>query len=418
MDERAAKTGAFLLPGIEPDDVPRLRALLDARVLLDTFIGVFRGSVNDVIVRILVLSTLAGRGEAPRWTPADLDSALGFIEPSSLETARLRLSKFGLIVFDSADGTYAIGDYAFIVLSAWSASIQFADERFGELGFMNAQIVGGAETLGVPEDLFRFALARTNTLHHELERAIITGSTAAIREARDKIGDAFKWGEQSVSILEKIAPDPDIGIERRVAAQQLADAQSRMLTMAPRLDGTLHALDAQRVRLGDSGVDTADVKAWLRLSTHDSLVDLVELTGVPTANPGFILQDVAVDVAEEIILSERVEDVPLPDAVDPVEAELPELNFDRERLERLFVILDGVMAPLPLAELVENREFDEASYYLSLVSLLGSRGEVSQHDPAAKLADYKLELTIEDGLTDVPSGEVAKVSTGHIRPKS
>lgn len=417
MDERVRKSSSFLLPGFEPGDIPRLQALLDARPLLEAFIGIFRGSTDEVIVRILVLSALASRGEAPRWTPSELDAALGFIDPIALETARTRLSKYGLIVYDSAEGTYGVGDHAFIVLAAWSSAMQFADERFGEFGFMNAQIVGGAETLGVPEDLLRFALARTNTLHHELERAIITGSVTAIQEARAKINDAFTWGQQGVEILDKIAPDPNIRAERRIAARRLADAQSRMLGLAPRLDRTLHALETQRVRLGDSGLDSADLKAWLRLSSPDTLVRLIELTGIPTRAPGFLLSDVAVDAAEEIIHSDRPEDFSLPEPSDPIEVPPPEIAFDKECLDRLFLVLDTVDTPLPLASVLDHKTFDEASYHFSLLPLLGGQGDLSDHDPAARLATYSLALHIESGLTDVANGEVASVSSGDVRPK-
>jgi hypothetical protein len=417
MDERISQLDSFLRPGFASDDVPRLQTLLGARNLIDTFIGIFRGSTEEVIIRILVLTTLASRGEAPRWTPAELDAALGFIEPVALETARTRLSKYGLIVYDSADGTYAVGDHAFIVLAAWASAMQFADARFGEFGFMNAQIVGGAETLGVHEDLLRFALARTNTLHHELERAIVTGSATAIQEARTKINDVFTWGEQGVEILEKIAPDPDIGAERRVAARQLADSQSRMLGLAPRLDRTLHALETQRVRLGDSGLDSTDLKTWLRLCSSDTLISLIEFAGIPMPGPVFILGDIAIDVAEELINSDRPQDVSLPKAVDVVETLPPEITFDKESLDRLFSILDGIDRPLPLTSIVENKTFAEASYHLSLLPLLGGRGEISNHDPAARLATYSLELHLEQGLTDVSTGEVASVSSGQLRPK-
>lgn len=417
MDEHVSQPDSFLRSGFEPGDIPRLQTLLGARNLIDTFIGIFRGSTEEVIIRILVLTTLASRGEAPRWTPADLDAALGFIEPVALETARTRLSKYGLIVYDSADGTYAVGDHAFIVLAAWASAMQFADARFGEFGFMNAQIVGGAETLGVHEDLLRFALARTNTLHHELERAIVTGSVTAIQEARAKIKDVFTWGEQGVEILEKIAPDAEIGAERRVAARQLADSQSRMLGLAPRLDRTLHALEAQRVRLGDSGLDTTDLKTWLRLCSSDTLVNLIEFTGIPMPGAAFILGDIALDVAEELINSDRPQDVPLPAAVEVVETAGPEITFDKASLDRLFGILDKVVQPLPLTSIVENKTFAEASYHLSLLPLLGGRGEISDHDPAARLTTYSLELHLEQSLTDVAAGEVASVSTGLLHPK-
>lgn len=417
MDERVDASAPFLLPGFEVADVPRLRALMDGRKLLDVFIGIFRGSEEEVVVRLLVLSTLASRAEAPRWSPADLSAALAYLDPVSLETARRRLSEYGLLVYDSAEGTYAVGEHAFIVLAAWASAMQFADGRFGEFGFMNAQIAGSEATLGVSDDLLRFALARTNTLHQEIERAIVTGSATAIEEARGKVKDVFQWGTQAVDILERIAPDPTITSDRRAAARRLADAQSRMLGLAPRLDRTLHALDAQRIRLGDSGLDTADVKAWLRLRTVDELVNLTELVGVPIRSPGFVLGDIATDVAEDLILEERPDVVPLPAPVEPQEAAPPEVDFDPARLERLFAFLDEVREPVPLASLATDKAFDEASYHFSLLTLLGGGGEINTGDPAAPLAKYPLDLDIDTELTAVASGEVAAVSEGRVRPR-
>lgn len=418
MDERVRETLSFLLPDFKPGDIPHLQTLLDGRQLLDAFITIFRGPIEEVIVRILVLATLARRGEAPRWTPHEIEQALKFIEPTVLDTARTRLSKFGLIVYDATDGTYSVGDLAFIVLAAWSSAMQFADERFGEFGFMNAQIVGGAQTLGVPEDLLRFALARTNTLHHELERAIVTGSADAIQEARVKINDAFMWGQQGVEILDKIAPDPNIGAERRNAARQLADAQSRMLGLAPRLDRTLHALESQRVRLGDSGIDSADLNTWLQLSSQDTLTSLIELAGIPMRAPGFLLDEVAIDVAQTTIQSERPEDFSLPPSAEAAEVPAPEVDVDRESLDRLFSNLDDVTGPVTLASLLSKKSFEEASYHFSLLPLLGGRGEVGDHDPASRLSTYALDLEIEPGVTLIADGDVAAVSNGHLRPRN
>lgn len=417
MEERVKQSVSFLLPGFEPGDIPRLQTLLDARPLLEAFIGIFRGGHEEVIVRLLVLATLASRGDTPRWTPAEFDAALGFIDPTSRETARLRLSKSGLIVYDSADGTYAVGEHAFIALAAWASAMQFADERFGEFGFMNAQIAGGAETLGVPDDLLRFALARTNTLLHELESAVVTGSAATIKGARQKILDVFDWGEQGVEILEKIAPNPEIGPERRMAARQLADAQSRMLGLAPRLDRTLHALEAQRVRFGDSGLDSADLREWLRFCEPEALMELIEFAGLPMPIPGFILGDVALDTAEEFLKLDRAQEEPLPQASEAADVTLPETDFDENSLNRLLVFLDGIETPAPLTAFVENKPFDEASYHFSLLPLLGAKGEVSDHDPAARLMTYSLTLHVEAETTDVTTGEVAKVSVGEVRPK-
>lgn len=417
MDDQTRQSDPFLIPGIEVGDVPRLEALLNAKHLLRAFMGIFRGTHEEVVVRILVLATLASRGEAPRWTPAEVDSALGYIEPVSLETARTRLSKYGLILYDAADGTYAVSDVAFLVLAAWAQVMQFVDTRFGEFALMNAQILGGSETLGVSEDILRFALARTNTLHHDIEHAIVTGSRSAIQDALTRVKDVFQWGEQGVELLERIVPDETVDSERRAAARRLAHAQGQMLGLAPRLDRTLHALDAQRLRLGESGLDTADVEAWLRMSTVSSLVDIVELAGVPLHFSAFIHPTIAIDTAEELLESDGKEEVPLPPPQEPVELEMREWSTDTVDLDTFCVFLDGVDEPVLLTALVNDLRFDEASYRFSLLPMLGAEGDFANDDVAKRLSAYPLTIELTSESAEVPSGEVASISAGTIQPK-
>ncbi len=63
---------SFLMPGVEPDDVPTLWALVRARPLVDTFITLFRGGEEEVFIRLHVLREIGARADHPRWLPEEL----------------------------------------------------------------------------------------------------------------------------------------------------------------------------------------------------------------------------------------------------------------------------------------------------------------------------------------------------------
>jgi hypothetical protein len=125
--------------------------------------------------------------------------------------------------------------------------------------------------------------------------------------------------------------------------------------------------------------------------------------------------DISADVAEAALNAERIEDTPLPSPVssETIDFELPLLNT--ERLDYFVEHLRHLETEESLARLVETLSFDEASYRLSLLPLIGERGMLSAEDPAVKLADLPLDVEIRDALDDVATGEVCKISAGRVR---
>ena len=53
----------FFRPGVEPEDLPALFPLLRARDALGAFTALFRGTDEDVLVRLLVLREIGHRGD-------------------------------------------------------------------------------------------------------------------------------------------------------------------------------------------------------------------------------------------------------------------------------------------------------------------------------------------------------------------
>jgi hypothetical protein len=190
-----------------------------------------------------------------------------------------------------------------------------------------------------------------------------------------------------------------------------------MLGLAPSLDQALHAMEAQRVHLGASGLSSGDIQAWLRKQDIDALFGLSAVTAALLRSPPFMASDVSVDVAEGVLNAERVDDTPLPPPVpsETTDFELPLLNT--ERLDHFVEHLRHLETEESLARLVETLPFDEASYRLSLLPLIGERGTLAAEDPAVRLADLPLTVQIGDALDEVLTGEVYKISAGQVRPR-
>lgn len=408
----------LLTPGVATTDVPGLSDILENGPLLGAFIGLFRGPVDDILLRLLVLTQMAERGVAPRWTPDEIRTQLGFLTPTKVENTLARLRSVGLLSYEVAAGTYRITPRAFIVLAAWSSARNFAQQQFGDLGFLNAQIAGNAETLGVPEQILSFALASTETLRTDIESAIQTNSMLAIRAARERVQEAFLWAKKGVELLERIAPDANIDSRRRETARQLAQAQSKLLRVNPRLDHIIHQMEAQHVRLGQWGLSTTDIHAWLRAQATSTLADLAVAEAAAFNPPGFMRADVALDIAEEVLASEPAAEEALPPLPTVEDTHLPEMPVDLSHFETCLERLEGVREPLFLSELIDGAPFSESSYRLSLLPLLNEPHDGSPTDPAARLTALGLIAVFEDLIEEIDEGETAQLTRGRVEPAS
>src|SRR4029453_12083878 len=85
-----------LAPGIDPEDITPLWLLQSKLPVLEAFITLFRGSMSDNLVRLLVLGEMGRRGEAPEWTFAELRQTFAYMTPAPLESALRPLPARGL----------------------------------------------------------------------------------------------------------------------------------------------------------------------------------------------------------------------------------------------------------------------------------------------------------------------------------
>jgi hypothetical protein len=262
-----------------------------------------------------------------------------------------------------------------------------------------------------------FTLAGTETLKSDIENAITTGSASAIRAAREKVAEAFRWAEKGVDLLEKIAPDTALSSQRRETARELAQSQSSLLSLLPRLDHIIHQIESQRIHLGQSGLTTTDIHAWLTSLPTDRLFALSTDSEEAVFNScGFLLGDIALDVAEDLLSTEPTVDEGLPPPPDIENAILPDTAEDLRAFDECYADLLTITEPTSLRSLLQALPFGEASYRFSLLPLIGEKGELSQHDPAAKLLTLNLEFILKDALESIEVGQLEKLSEGELKP--
>ena len=181
----------------------------------------------------------------------------------------------------------------------------------------------------------------------------------------------------------------------------------------------LAQLAAQRVHLGQSGLTSTDIAAYLR---RCSQAELARLAGglLPALPQLACLTPAEMADTAEFELCGRLRPT-LDDDSLPPPAGAPEADADAvERLwmaEALYARLAEVREPTLLSDAVLADSWPETAYRLSLLALLGdpeSRGEASV---IAELARLPLQLDISPEMTALDHPTVAGLSRGLLLPK-
>src|ERR687896_57841 len=97
-----------LAPGIDPEDITPLWLLQSKLPVLEAFMTLFRGTMSDSLVRLLVVGEMGRRGHAPEWTFAELRQTFAYLAPAPLETALRRLRSGSLLRYDAAESAYVL----------------------------------------------------------------------------------------------------------------------------------------------------------------------------------------------------------------------------------------------------------------------------------------------------------------------
>jgi hypothetical protein len=411
---------SFLMPGVEPDDVPTLWALVRARPMVDTFITLFRGGEEEVFIRLHVLREIGARADLPRWLPEELRRHFSYVDSIKLETVLKRLRENGLMAFGE-DGTYQLSDAGRNAVAAVSALLRFGENEDAELGFLTTQLAGMQATGTLTPEMLQHLLAKLNALTASFEDAIASGSEFRILDARSRLSSNIRWLDKGTQILRSLLvgdddEDQDITPEIARTAHAIGLAQSRLARVDAAFQRALNKIESQRVTLGASGVSSSDAISWLRGLDIRRIAALSD--GAMGAGPrtqfvagGHELLDRA-----ESALSEEVRQMEADTALPPSEeAPTDQANEseDLSLLTRLSEKLSGIPTAAPAQQLILGGGFGPASYRLSLLSLLGNE-EAQAEGPVADLTQMPYDLMLESYLVEVMEDEVSHISAGNV----
>jgi len=410
----------FFREGVEQADLPALFPLLQARGAISAFIALFRGGEDEVLIRLLVLREIGGRGEQPCWSPQELRAHFAYLDPVKLETVLARLRERELLLFEGETGLYQVSPQGRMALSAISTLLKFGAVEGDDLGYITSQLAAGAGVGQVDSSDLQHLLSRLNELQEEFNRAVLSGSEHRIRSAEKRLHSVWRWVEKGTELMRRIAAGEELDPATHRVAQRIGQVQSRLLRMASVFQRTLNQLESQKVHLGQSGLTTTDINRWLRTLSEERLCALAAGALSFSPAPGFLLADIALDVAEHELI-DRVHDGGLESALPEARsAQVQDAFGEAEKLpllKRLFEGLSRVSEPRPLHELLLAEDFETSSYRFSLAALLGDPESQALEGQVADLARLPLEMHLDAGTQPIGRFGVAAMSSGRILPK-
>ncbi len=407
---------AYFAPGIEPDDIAPFWALRQKSLTLRAFVTLFRGSETDVLLRLLVLSEMVSRVDPPWWGMGELRHAFGYLSVTALETVLKRLRDGGLISYDRETNSYSVTTPGQKVQSA--VNLFLKNEEDEGIGMLTGLVYAGevAGTLGKEE--FEHLLYRLNQLEKEMITAVESMSEHRILKARERYESIWKYIEKGTDIIKKITGNTELDRASHKLAQQIGHAQSRLAKFTSIFQRALNDMDRQRIHLGNSGVSTSDLNRYLMNLDMNTLIELFDdVLGIPVMPP-FLLSDIVADIAEyELIDRERQspEDWALPEIVESPLTEEP-FSEDLVQLETLHSEVSSIDGERSLAEVVPKRNYEESVYRLSMISLIGAKGEYG-NSQVTGFINLPLRIDFNDGIEAVMREGVKNISKGTISRK-
>jgi DNA-binding HxlR family transcriptional regulator len=408
-----------LAPGIDPEDITPLWLLQSKLPVLEAFMTLFRGSLSDSLVRLLVLGEMGRRGDAPEWTFAELRQTFAYMTPAPLESALRRLRVGGLMRYEATDSAYVLTPEGLRVYGAVVSLFQITEED--DLGWITG-VVGASYELGtLTPEVLSHLLYRLRRLESELQQAVESLSEPRILHARDRLASIWSWIERGSAMIERIVQDSALDRELHRVAQQIGRAQSRLVRMTTVFQRVLNDIDRQRVHLGATGLSTSDLVFFLRQCTLDGLGRLIAPHLSHPVRPLFLLTDLITDQAEYELLQRKrhvAEWCELPEAQEsPLSPPQPAAEFPE--LGRLVAQLQREARPtVSLADVVPWGSFEESAYRLSMLSLLGDAEAAGSGGPVAQLASLPYTLATESEEIVVGHAGVARMSAGHLHQLS
>lgn len=399
------------------------------KTLLDALRSLFSGPQHVVQLRLWCLLGLASvpKGRLDRDDLAQLFHAL---LPQALENVLKRLRDANLLVWDAIQQDYALSDLARQVHSLLAPmTIVEGDEN--ELAQLLTQ-VAGAQALGlVDASQLQHLHAQLARLHGDFAEAIASGSEARLREAQPRFERALQLvdraGQALTALIRSDSDDPRMEREARA----LGHAQARLLSMASQFNRAMQQADRQRVTLGSTGVNSSDVRDWLR--DHAQLHSLLDGALSSAVQPWLISQLDLLDVAEAEFERDRP-NPERPSALPPPHTATDGLLDVPSMPEELHGLIDtlarwkkhdqadsaageGSDVPLrPVHEAVLGGRFAQAAYRMQLLPLLGDPQAQTLKGQTGELARAGWRAVLLPSMQEVDSRAVLRMSQGRIVP--
>lgn len=410
----------YLRDGVDAADLPDLHPLLGAREQIRAFSTLFHGGEESVMVRLLVLRTLGGRGEAPDWSPQELREHFAYLDAVKFGTVLDRLRDNGLLLWEAQSQRYRISPAGRQALSALGLLLQFNAEG-DDLAYVTAQLAAGQAAGRIGAADLQHLLSRLNELREDFDQAVLSGSEHRIRRAADTLQAVWRWVEKGTELIHAIAADGELDTATHRVAQQIGRAQSALLRQASVFQRALNQLDRHRVHLGASGLSSSDVNRFLRDRDIAGLAALADGALCSSPQPAFALAAIALDVAEyELVERERADrdDGALPPARNaPEDLEAPVAAAQEyHAAEDWLAQLVAIDAEAPLADWVPQSGFAVSAYRLSLLGLIGDAGAEQRSGVGAELARLSLKWRVGNGLETVGRAGVHSMSRGVLLP--
>lgn len=407
---------SYFKAGIDLADLPDLFPLRAASRELAPFAALFRGPIAGVMVKLLVLRELCNAAESVRWTIAELRTRFAYLEETKLPWVLEKLRDTQMLERDEASATYQLTPLGRMVVSALGSILRFAELQDGDLGFLLSQVAGDTAVGKVSAQTLQHLLSRLRELHESLEAAIVSQSEFRVRAAEIKLGGVIEWVEKGTVIMRQIIDDPALDGSTLRIARQIGRAQGRLLKMAASLKRTIFKMEQQHVHLGQSGLSSSDVIAWLSTLPEDRISALIEGSLCTGIAPEFVLSDLLADIASSFLEHEREDDnnsLPAPQLPsDDPGSEIGPGQLLQEWVDRL----REVTVATPVPDLAAVHSYSTAAYRLSTLTHLGDSSPELVHGPAAELCRLPLELELMTQIVSIERDGIAQISDGTVRP--
>lgn len=410
--DRFSEIEDYFVTGLDPEDITPLWSLKQKLPLIDAFITVFHGTVMHVLIRLLVLAEMVSKVDPPVWPMSELRYVFGYLSETAFDTVLRRLRDGGLISYDREANSYTVTSLGQKLHGAISMFLKGEDDE--GIGMLTGLVYAGEVMGTLGKEELGHLLYRLNQLEGEIIYAVESASEYQILKARDRYEAIWKYIQKGTDIIKKITKNADFDRTTHGLAQQIGHAQSRLAKFTSVFQRALNDIDRQRVHLGNSGVSTSDLSKYLMNRSINELIGLMSGTLGTTINPTFVLTDIMADKAEyELIERERQssEDFVLPDLADSPASE--DLFEDLNYLQELHSDVSSVTDAEPLKSIIPRNNFEESAYRLSMISLIGDRGEVSGshiHD----FINLPFIVSFGSAITEVMEYDVKSMSDGSI----